>query len=161
MPTMWVDQILSMAVASGAQGIQQTSPALADLPLRLERFTAIRTIIGIDIGPTVRDPGEGDQLVTLGIGVVTQEALVANVVPDPNSATDFPQRGWMWRARYRVYAVAVDDQNVARVRVDLDLRSQRKVENGKVVLIVNNDANLGVATSITVHGVIRMLFRVG
>ena len=162
MPTFWMDTLINLVVASDGQDDVGLGVLTADISVsqrRLERFTVLRTIIGIDIAPTIRDSGEGDQIATLGIGVISRETL-ANP-PDPNSAADFPQRGWLWRARYRVYASAVDDMNISRVRVDLDLRGKRKVEAGSLELIMNNDANQGSATSITATGLIRVLFLVG
>ena len=160
--TLWADSILNVNVASATSSLLNLGlPTLSVLQRRIERFTLIRTIIGVDIAPTVRDSGEGDQLVSLGIGVFSEQADTIAELPDPTVAEDFPLRGWVWRARYRVYAVAVDDQNVSRCRVDLDMRSQRKMENGRPRLIVANGANQGTPTAINVMGLIRMLYLVG
>ena len=161
MPTIWIDKLPNLVVASGAQGAFSLSPTITQTQLRLERLTLIRLIIGIDIMPSIRDSGEGDTLVSLGIGVFSDEATQAGVFADPTVETDHPARGWPWRGRYRVYAVAADDQNVSRVRVDVDIRAARKLENGVLMMVVNNDPSQGVATPITMTGIIRSLFNVG
>jgi len=164
MTTVWVDTLLNLTVAVGAQGSIRLGFPTADISIaqrRLERFTLIRTILGFDLAPTVRDSGEGDQVVDMGIGVFSQEAISVGQFADPLAAGDFPARGWAWRARYRVYASAVDDQNVVRVRVEKDLKSRRKIESGGLMLVVDNQDNQGVSTTTTLTGLIRCLFLVG
>jgi len=159
MPTLWVDTLLSLAVASGGLDIDQLTAEFSVEDLRMGRMTLLRTIIRADLAATVRDSGEGDQIVDLGIGIVPREAI--GNVPDPSVATDHPTRGWIWRARYRVYASAVDDQFVDPIRIDLDLRSKRKLDNGLAFLEIQNQPNQGVATAITMSGLIRQLWLVG
>ena len=162
MPTVWGDSLLSETVAGG--GTVDVAflglPTLSALQRRIERFTLTRTIIGIDIMANVRDSGEGDQVVDLGIGVFDNNMAVANF-PNPAVEEEFPPLGWLWRARYRVYASAVDDQNVVRVRVDMNIKAQRKLQNGRPALVTTNTDVQGVATVILVTGLIRMLYLVG
>jgi len=159
MITLWADQILSVPVA-GASALNRSFlglSALSALDRRIQRFTLIRTIVGIDIMPTVRDSGEGDQLVSIGIAVVSEETA-ATGSPDPSVEDEHPLRPWVWRAQFRVFASAVDDQNVVRVRADVDLHSQRKLENGRPALLIRNVDNQGTSTPISVTGLIRMLY---
>ena len=98
MPMVWIDTVLSEAIASGAQDQLRLGAPVADISIlqrRIERFTVMRIIIGMDIMPTVRDSGEGDQVVTLGIGVMSNEAIGASQLPDPETPGDFPQSGWL------------------------------------------------------------------
>ena len=160
--TIWADSIFNLSIAAGTLSLLNLGfPTLSELQRRIERFTLIRTIIGVDVQAAVRDSGEGDQLVDLGIGVFSDQADTVAELPSPGVPEDFPLRGWVWRARYRIYASAVDDQNVVPRRVDLDMRSQRKLENGRPRLIVANTNNQGQATAIAVTGMIRMLYLVG
>ena len=162
MPSVWFDTLLNDAVASAAQEVIGMGPPGASVTeRRVQRYTLIRSILSFDIMPTVRDSGEGDQLVTLGMGVVSTESAAAGNVPDPETPTDYPIRGWVWRNRYRIYASAVDDQNVDHVRVEVDLRGKRKIENGEMVLITKNSSNQGTATVVTLSGIIRLLYLVG
>ena len=80
--------------------------------------------------------------------------------PSPATETSFPAKGWIWRARYRVYASAVDDQNIDPVRVEKDIRSKRELVNARIALITINTDNQGMATAITLTGIIRQLFLV-
>ena len=161
MATLWVDTIFGLNVASdGQSSVELDETAFTVQERRSVRWTLIRTILRLDIAATVRDSGEGDQLVTLGIGVVSQEAFAALTLPEPGTGLDFPIKGWVYRARYRVYAVAVDDQNVDVVRIDLDLRARRLMANGRLVLIADNTPNQGTATAVTISGIVRSLFLV-
>ncbi len=163
MPTLWADQVFSESVGAGSPGALDRSflglNTLNALERRIQKFTLLRTIIGIDIMPTVRDPGEGDNLLSIGIGIVSDGVSQADS-PDPADESSFPIMPWVWRARYRVYAVAVDDQNVNRVRVDLDIRAQRKLDNGRPALMTRILDFQGTPFAITITGAIRMLYLV-
>ena len=163
MPTLWSDRLINLVVPSGGQTVVGLTffGGIADLERRTERFTLLRTILRLDLMSTVRDSGEGDQLVTAGIGVGALEAVDAGVVPDPDTESEYPSDGWVWRTRYRVYASAVDDQNVDPIRIDLDLRAKRKMNNAKAYMISTNAANLGTAFPVTWTGLIRQLYLVG
>ena len=59
--TLWADTLISLATATDTLSLVNLGlPTLSALQRRIERFTLIRTIIGIDIQPTIRDSGEGD-----------------------------------------------------------------------------------------------------
>ena len=162
MPTLWVDTLFADSIASGGQVVHELdSTVFSVTERRFARATLLRTIVRLDIAPTVRDSGEGDQIVDIGIGVTSQEAFAASVVSDPATAIDFPVKGWVWRARYRSYAVSTNDQNVDIIRVDKDLRGQRKLENGRLFLVADNGANQGDATATQITGIIRALLLVG
>ena len=162
MPTLWFDTLLNDDVASAAQVvILMGAPGASVTERRVQQYTLLRSILSFDIMPTVRDSGEGDQQVSLGMGVVSTESAASAAVPDPETPTDYPIRGWVWRNRYRIYASAADDQNVDHVRVETDLRGKRKIENGQMVLIVKNTSNQGTATPVTLTGIIRLLYLVG
>ncbi len=162
MPTLWIDDLMSLSVAAGSQSSQTLGPAsLTDIEDRLLRLTLLRTIVRIDVAPTVPDSGEGDQVIDMGIAVVSMEAQAASAFPDPVVESDFPTRPWLYRARYRVYAVAAGDQNREIVRIDKDLRGKRKLENGKLMFIVDNSDNQGVSSPCQITGIIRQLYLIG
>jgi len=160
MPTLWLDTHMSEdAAGAGGQFIKQLTAEFLVGTLRSSRMTLLRTIVGLDLGMAVRDAGEGDAALDIGIGITAPENITN--VPDPNVSTDHPTRGWIWRARYRVYGVAVDDQNVRTTRIDLDLRSRRKLDNGFCYCVGVNTDNQGVSQPIKVMGLIRQLWLVG
>jgi len=161
MPRLWIDTDAGLSLASGAVGrltLMTGVPAASD---RFHQMTLLRTIIGIDIAYTVHDSGEGSQIVSVGIGIASQDAFAAGATAGPQTDLDFPTRGWVWRARYRVFGFAADQPAVFVRRVDLDLRSQRKLENGEGYFTGFNAANEGVATAVTISGMIRQLWLVG
>jgi len=160
MPTLWVDTLLSEDVGAGGSrdAVFLGVTGLTSVERRLARRTLIRTIIRVDLAAAVRDSGEGDQIVDVGICMVAAAQSVVADIADPAIETDYPALPWIYRARFRVYAVAVDDQNVHSIAIDKDLRSQRKVENGKLVWVTTNTDNLGVATAVTLKGIVRQLF---
>ena len=161
MPRLWIDTHLNSSIASGAQVDASLMTGVSATQTRFDQMTLLRTIVGIDIAYTVHDSGEGSQLVNLGIAIASQEALAAGVVADPGTSTDFPTRGWVWRAQYRIFGFAADQPAVFDRRVDLDLRAQRKLENGEAFIVIANVAHEGVATAIDVTGLIRQLWLVG
>ena len=163
MPTLWVDSLPNLTIASGARDhVDLLSQGFSFRPGRSERMTLTRTIIGIDVAMLVHDSGEGSQQVFLGLGICSDQAFSAGDagVPDPFVMADFPARGWIWRAAYRVYGFAADQPAVFNARVDMDMRSQRKLENGTIFLTCTNTPFEGVATVITVSGMIRQLWLV-
>ncbi len=160
--TVWIDTLLSDDIASGGRDVVFLGASgLSVVQRRIERFTLLRTIIRVDLASTVRDSGEGDQLVDLAIAIVDGEQTVVADMPDPSAEGDFPAKPWVWRARYRVYASSVNDQNVDVIRIDKDLRGRRKLENGRLVYLGTNQANQGTSTAVTSVGIIRQLYQVG
>ncbi len=161
MPTIWIDTILNFDVANTSQVLTSLMTGVSSTQTRFDRMTLTRTIVGIDIANTVHDSGEGSQQVALGIGITSQESFAAGTVPEPQVASDFPARGWVWRALYRVYGFAADQPAVFNARIDKNIKAQRKLENGEAYLVVDNNAIEGVAAVIRVHGLIRQLWLVG
>ena len=165
MATLWADSLPNFTVASGARDhkdLRVQSFGASDLPGRADRMTLTRTIIGIDVAMLVHDSGEGSQQVFLGLGICSAQAFSAgdSGIPDPFVMVDFPPRGWIWRASYRVYGFAADQPAVFNARIDLDIRGQRKLENGVAFMTVTNTPFEGVATVITVSGIVRQLWLV-
>jgi len=161
MPRLWIDTFVSAAIANNSTFAVSLSVGVTSLESRLQQMTLLRTIIGIDIAATVHDSGEGSQLVTPGIAIASQEAFTVGATADPEISTDFPTRGWIWRAQYRIYGFAADQPAVFNRRVDLDIRAMRKLENGEAFITIRNQANEGVAFAVSVFGLIRQLWLVG
>ena len=156
--TLWVDTLINHDVTNNSQLLLSLVTGFTSEELRLASMTLMRTIVGFDIGYTVHDSGEGSQSIDIGIGVTSQEAFAANTVPDPNVDSDFPTRGWIFRARGRIFGFAADQPMVYSWRVDRDLRSRRKLENGECYVAFNNFSVEGVASTVRVNGLIRQLW---
>ena len=161
MPRVWIDTPMNNDVAiGGAQFLSSLMSNVTFAETRLAQMTLIRTIIGLDVARTVHDSGEGSELIGLGIGVVSQEAFAAGTVPDPLTGLDYPTRGWVWRSHYRVFGFAADQPTIFTRRIDLDLRSQRKLENGEAFFVADAISLEGVSSSIRLVGLIRQLWLV-
>ena len=133
--------------------------SIAEADARLSRMTLTRTIIGIDVARTVHDSGEGSELLSMGIGVVSRSSFEAPTsVPDPGVASEFSVLGWVWRAAYRIWGVAADQPTTEHTRIDLDIRAQRKLENGVSVVTACLVAIEGANSTATVTGFIRQLW---
>ena len=158
--TLWVDTLHNLVVAEAGQTFTSLMTGLASAATRLEGMTLLRTICRWDIAFTVHDSGEGSQMVDIGLGVTSQEAMTVGVIPDPNSDTDYPTRGWIYRGRWRVFGFAADDPAIDVARIDLDLRSRRRLDNGEAYLVANNNNVDGSSSSISVVGVTRQLWLV-
>jgi len=157
---LWIDASVDQVTASGAQNAQDLTTQFTDQETRLAQMTLMRTILRLDIAYTVHDAGEGSQRVGIGLGIESQEAFAAGVHPDPLTIGDFPARGWVFRGIWRVFGFAADQPAVDVVRLDMDLRSRRKLENGLSFIITQNQPQEGVATGISVVGMVRQLWLV-
>jgi len=161
MATLWVDTVIDFDTTIANQTALSLMSGVSSTETRFTRMTLLRTIVGLDVGMLVHDSGEGSNKVTLGIAIASQEAFAASNLPDPETSTDFPTRGWIWRARYRVFGFAADQPAVFTRRIDLDLGSRRKLENGEAYIIVTNEAMEGVNSTITTVGIVRQLWLIG
>jgi len=97
----------------------------------------------------------------MGVAVVTTEALVAGIasVPDPTLSTSFPARGWLWRD-----AIVTEEMNGTGTveiykagELVFDIRSQRKLDRGKLVFIAETNPVTGTGYTTTLHGWLRCL----
>ena len=161
MPTIWIDTVFDVDVASGTSRTDSLMTGVSSTQTRFDRMTLLRTIVGLDVARAVHDSGEGSEKVSLGIGVTSQEAFAAGIVADPETASDFPVKGWVWRASYRVYGFAADQPAVFNVRIDKDLRGNRKLENGEMYMATTVAALEGSNSSTTIVGIVRQLWLVG
>jgi len=159
MATLWIDNRIDQDTASGATSqINLIGEFPAFETLRLARLTLLRTIIRLDIAYTVHDSGEGSQLIAMGIGIASNEAISGSVTSDPEDPSEHPTRGWVFRGMWRAFGFAADQPAISVRPVDLDLRARRKLENGIPFLSINNTAQEGVAAAVNVAGFVRMLY---
>ena len=158
--TFWSDTLMNLAVGSGSQNSVSLVTDFSNEEMRLAQLTLLRTIIGIDVGHSVHDSGEGSQIIDLGIGVTSQEAFAAGSLPDPKVGSDHPTRGWIFRARGRVFGFIANDPAVFTWRLDRDIRSRRKLENGECYIVVDNTLSEGSSGAVAVVGLIRQLWMV-
>ncbi len=161
MPKIWIDTHLDNPILVGTQLLRSLMTGVSATQTRFDRMTLLRTIIGFDVGNIIHDSGEGSQEFHIGIGVASQEAFALGAISDPVTDTDFPTRGWIWRATYRTFGFAADQPTIFTRRVDLDIRAKRKLENGEAFVVADNIDHEGVSSSLQILGLIRQLWDVG
>jgi len=162
MPRFWIDTVVNNDVTVATPDSVSLMTGIAAINTRVAQMTLLRTIIGLDMGRTVHDSGEGSERLSVGIGIASQEAFAtAGALSDPEVATDFPTRGWIWRMQYRIFGFATDQPTIFTRRIDLDLRSMRKLENGEAFMAFSLLNLEGTTDSVRLLGMIRQLWLVG
>ncbi len=159
--TLWIDRIHNQTISSGGQQIVTVTNTFSLDELRLAHLTLIRTIICHDYSYVVHDSGEGSQALDIGIGVRTEDAITSGNVPLPGNADDLPIRGWVYRCRHKLHGFAADQAAVDVARVYRDIRAQRRVDNGQVYIATQNTSLTGTASTVSMVGITRCLFRLG
>ncbi len=153
--TDWIDTLVSMSPASG--GSSNVSLITGAAPINMRGVTLIRTIVSLSLVSTTVAGAWGVQQAQIAIGITSQEAFAAGVFPDPSSATDKPPRGWVYRTSAPVTQNGISTP--VHTWVQADIRGARKIENGELFLIVDNDAVLGTAFQLRVTGIVRVLMK--
>ena len=153
-PGFWIDTRINTAVVVGTLNIKTL---MTDVTASQSRrgWTCVRTIIGLDFARTVHDSGEGSNLVGVGIGVASQEAFTASAISNPSTNTDFPTRGWLWRAMARIWGFAADDPQFMTWRIEKDIRAKRKIDNGEMYISASNETLEGTSGAMTLTGLVR------
>ena len=154
-PTDWIDSIVGFSAATSSQS--QVSLMTGVAPVNMRGMTLIRTIVSVSVFSITVAGAWGIQVASIAIGVASQEAFAASILPDPNVATDKPPRGWV----YRTSQVVAQNGAGAPVSHDLraDIRGARKIENGELYVIMTNDPVAGTTFSIRMEGLIRTLYK--
>jgi len=156
--TQWVDVHISTSIASGVGNLSTLLGQLEDE--EVPGLTLVRTIVHLYFLPAFPGTVNGSQLISLGIGVVQIEALAAGAVADPNTATDFPLRNWVFRDQILVQN-SLDSLDTPAKELRLELASQRKMYtvDSDLVLSMFNSAFEGSPFVVDVVGLIRQLFK--
>ena len=121
----------------------------------LEGVTLTRAIGSLSFFSGTVAGAWGKQILDIGIGIASREAVTAGVVPDPNVAADRPPRGWLYRAR------RVVEQNGAGAPIVLwvpfDIRAQRRMDEADLFLAINSTGSTGTAFTTEAAVLIRFL----
>jgi len=105
-------------------------------------FTEARTILRMigeyTISPTTAPSALDSCLITIGIGIMSSDAITAGSgsVVDPSAEAEYP---WLyWKGHSFVFGSSSADPSSesGSVRVDFDIRSQRKVKPREGLMIV-------------------------
>ena len=127
----------------------------------IDTITVARLLINFEAFITGSVTVSSAQGITVGVGVASSEAFAigTTALPDPLLDTEYPPRGWLYAGSKICYLHVVAGVGVAKqdASFQLDLRGMRKIDKGKLfLLILNNNFTGGVGT-IDVHGRARAL----
>ena len=150
----WEDSRININVASGAQGFTDLMGTLTE-DLQQGR-TVVRMVGELTINSQTTAGAWGLQVVDIGVGIIDRDAFAVQEFPDPNSEDDQPSTGWLYRLECLAYQNGVGVEPV--IRCPFDIRSQRKIGNGNLTIIVDNTAHRGTAFAIDVRGLVRVLW---
>ena len=151
---LWADTIVSLSTAAAGQDVVSLMGGLA--PVDTAGLTVVRTILSVTlVAPS--SVSDGVMQVSVGVGVVAQEAFIAGVVPDPDVVLDRPARGWLYRD-LRVVVGAASMAPYDPVHIMADVRGARKIDNGELVFIVDVTDVDGTTFSVRTLGLIRCVF---
>ena len=154
--TVWLDTFVSVGLSSGGQADLDLLTGLGanDIP----GLTLTRTIIDLSFLAQTPGAAAGRMRVDFGIGVTQSEATAANVLPDPQSALDFPTRGWVVR-KHKIVTDSIDSFDADALTVEMDLSGRRALHttDTDLTLIIQNSALLGTTFSVQVQGWVRSL----
>ena len=152
--TTWFDTNIGLDIAQGTGGLVRLTPIADDL----EGFTAIWIVGRTTLLPSVPQSTLAETSVAIGFAVCSEEAFVSGLVgtPNPEQSQDFPERGWMYRARY----VVIDNgfgvpTNI--IVMDNNIRAQRKIDKGVLYLTIHNQTIRGSNFNVRLHGTLRLL----
>ena len=137
----WQDFTINMSAASGAQDSETLLTGGID---DTKGMTIVRMIIGVHVNAnTLIVGGLEKQAISMGIGMMSAEAIASSAFPDPNAQGDIPVTGWLWR-----WQGMITRNPEVLTRIDMDIRAMRKVMYGSPVLVMDNDPITGVPFSV-------------
>jgi len=151
--TRWVDTLLAAQVATG--GKFENSLATNLTGIDTTGWTLARLIFCYDLSPIIPGVASGAQIVHVGIGVASAEAVAGDTFADPETDGDFPTGGWIYRCSHRV----LDDTTPMHFHSYYrDLRAMRRLQRGQLFITITNSANTGTAFSMQLTGISRALY---
>ena len=112
----------------------------------LQRLIISLTLFAVQVGV--------GQVLTMGIGQVTDDALAAGSVPDPAQQAD--DAAWSWKGVFPVSTDSVNDFSQARkIDVDLHGRARLRARDNDFILVTDSGAS---TIDTNVDGIIRSLW---
>ncbi len=157
--TRWVDQLLNISIASGASTVASLTGELG--PDALSGMTLIRSIFCYTVSPAAHTLVSGSMGIDIGLGMTQDEALAAAALPDVDTQSDYPNRGWIYRCRHIVYDSINGEGGPGNVPMTqrADVRSQRKMgQDEDIFLALVNTSLEGTGFNVRFHGIILMLY---
>ena len=153
--TTWLDTFLDTSLADAGQFT--TGLMFSFDQDEAVGMTLTRLLLCLQLSALVGNTIDSQQIIDIGIGTASAEAFAAVVLPDPNQATEFPEKGWIYRCRHLVNGDAANQ--LLPVRIELDLKSQRKIDTGVVWLSMQSITNGGTVVATIITGSVRLLMK--
>ena len=153
----WQDLLVAEVISSSGSSNVSLTQQLDEVQTR--GMTVIRTIVDLHVAPAPPGGVTGTQQVSMAIGIVAQEAFAAGVLPDANSGSDRPARGWLWRTHCMVIDMPEGIPEI--VHCGGDFRGKRKLDNGELFINMSNNGFQATAFSVNVIGIVRTLLLEG
>ena len=123
--------------------------------------TLIRLIMDFWMFPSIPGAVSGRQVVTMGIGVVSDDAFAAGSsgLPNPEVDGDYPVGGWLWRHKVPIFDETLATTGPLVIRIKEDLRAMRKLDRSTVALMMKSVSNEGTSFTVQWMGIIRALYK--
>ena len=121
--------------------------------------TIVRMLIGMQFFPASPNAVNGVQRVMIGVGVTSDDAFSAGALPDLETDADFPVQGWMYRDSFNLADIASGGNPGLILRVEKDIRAQRKIDRSTPFLVVRTNQVQGTAFAVIESGIIRILYK--
>ncbi len=155
--SIWTDTILDVDIPTSSFNLASLMGNLIPTDTR-GGFTLIRTLICLDIAPLIPGVVSGIQQVSIGIGVASQEAFAAFIVPDADTPADYPARGWVYRCVRGLWDSSEVGVGTQAILLKEDIRTKRKVDDGEAWMEIRSSSVQGVTFTVHVSGIVRCLF---
>jgi len=150
--TFWIDNLIELSVGTGS-GTQQ-SLLSGTPPINVRGSTVVRVIYRLGLVSSTVGVADGALLVDIGVGIASQEAFTAVVLPDPDS-DERPVGGWMFRDRCLVSYGS--DMGNPITWCKEDIHAGKKLTDGEVFMRVQNKAVVGATSTVEIVGLVRLL----
>ena len=124
-----------------------------------ETKTVSRILIDVEAHYLVNNDITVDRenVIDIGIGVVSREAFDLATLPDMDAVADYPQQGWVYVATLGMYRMASAAQLfIGTAHFKADIRGQRKVDRGVLFMSILNIGTNG-GDSVNLWGRVRAL----
>jgi len=144
----FIDEVTTVGLIDQEQLVRQT--AAQDV----KGMTLVRMIIGLDvIADGIVNNDTDIMAISLGIGFLAFEISELNIEVNVGVQDDVPSSGWLWRKR-----MLLGETWDSKIRIDEDIRSQRKLMYGQPRLFISAALNSGIGFGVETTGLIRCLY---
>ena len=146
----WVDIFVDESTADGTLDQE----GLIDQTLSNRGKTLVRMIIGLNIQSALEVVDSvATMIYSVGIGLISSEIGETDTQINVGVQNDVTASGWLFRRR-----LVVRQGYDGGVRIEADIRAQRKLLYGVPRIFIQNSSNVGTPFTVTSTGLIRCLY---